>query len=125
MSLKNSKLTPENIQYLRDNINTTRQDILAKKLGFTKNQLKHELSYHKIFRRTKVDEYATPENLEYLKENCNTLHIKTLCNHIGLTDKSYLYKIFIKYNICFLGQTKQSKMPEDGFFHHDPELHTI
>lgn len=126
MNLKNSKLTPYHLQYLKDNINTARQDVMAKKLGITKHQLKYELFYHKIYRRTKADEYATQENLQYLQENCNTLEIQTMCKHLGIVDSHYLYQIFNKYRICYLGRAKENKMmPEDGFFHHDPELHTI
>jgi hypothetical protein len=97
---------------------------MARKLGVTKNQLKHELDFHNIRRMSRIDGFATPENLEYIDANCNTLKLKEICQKLGMK-KHDLYNLMTKYRICYLGETKQSKMPEDGFFHHDPDLATI
>ena len=122
--LKTSNLTSEQIEYLKNNINTTRQDVMARNIGITRNMLRHHLDFHNIRRISRIDKFATPENLAYINDNCNTLELKDICKKLNM-QKWDLYNLMTKYRICYLGAPKESRVPQDGFFHHDPELHTI
>lgn len=122
--LKTSSLTLEQINYIKENVNTMRQDHIARNIGITKNQLKHLLDFHNIRRKSRIDKWATEENLEYIKANCNTLELNEICKKINI-HKWDLYALMNKYRVCYLGEQKPSRVPQDGFFHHDPDLATI
>lgn len=122
--LKTSHLTPKQIDYLKNNVNTMRQDVMARNIGITKNMLRHQLDFHNIRRISRIDKFATIDNLAYINENCNTLELKDICKKLGM-QKWDLYNLMTKYKVCYLGERKESRLPQDGFFHHDPDLNTI